>query len=156
MVSKPGERVLYTAVAVAPDASRVYVTYNAFTSPFRPTTSEPRMMRGALRSAVVGRHGAPGDWNTRYVGPSGDARGTTFAVWSYPEFLGFFVSAVATRTYGVGAWTDVSRTADCPAIDAWRQASLEADRVQTPAPWPQTDCPANFGNSDMASATTAR
>jgi hypothetical protein len=156
VVSKPGERVLYTAVAVAPDASRVYVTYNAFTSPFRPTTSEPRMMHGALRSAVVGRHGAPGGWNTRYVGPSGDARGTTFAVWSYPEFLGFFVSAVATRTYGVGAWTDVSRTADCPAIDAWRQASLEADRVQTPAPWPQTDCPANFGNSDMASATTAR
>lgn len=155
-VSRPGERVLYAAVAIAPDASRVYVTYNAFSSPFRPTTAEPRMMHGVLRSAGISRHGAPGDWTTRYVGRSGDARGTSFAVWNYPEFLGFFVYAIATRSYGAGAWTDVSRTADCPAIDAWRQASLEADRVLTPAPWPQTDCPPNFGNSDIVSATTVR
>jgi hypothetical protein len=155
-VSRPGERVLYAAVAVAPNASRVYLTYNAFTSPFRPTTLEPRMMRGVLRSAVIGRHGAPGDWTTRYTGRSGDARGTSFAVWNYPEFLGFYVYAIATRHYGAGAWTDASRTAHCPAIDAWRQASLDADKVQTPAPWPQTDCPANFGNADLASATTAR
>lgn len=156
VVSRPGERVLYAAVAIAPDASRVYVTYNAFTSPFSPTTLEPRMMRGALRSAVIGRHGAPGDWTTKYTGRSGDARGTSFAAWNYPEFLGFYVYAIATRRYGAGAWTDVSRTADCPAIDAWRQASLEADRVQTPAPWPQADCPANFGNADIVSATTAQ
>jgi hypothetical protein len=156
VVNRPGERVLYSAVAIAPDASRVYVTYNAFTTPFRPTTAEPRMLRGVLRSASIGRRGGPGDWDTRYVGRSGDSRGTTFAVWSYPEFLGFYVYAVATRHYGVGAWTDVSRTTNCPAIDAWRQASLEADRIQTPAPWPQGDCPANFGNSDIATATTAR
>ena len=114
------------------------------------------MLRGVLRSAVIGRHGAPVGWTTRYVGPSGDARGTSFAVWNYPEFVGFFVYAIATRHYGVGAWTDVSRTADCPAIDVWRQASFEADRVFTPAPWPLADCPANFGNSDIVSATTAR
>jgi len=155
-VSRPGERVLYAAVAIAPDASRLYLTYNAFISPFRSTTLEPRMLRGVLRSAVIGRHGAPRDWTTRYEGPSGDARGTSLAVWNYPEFLGFYVYAIATRRYGAGAWTDVSRTADCPAIDAWRQASLEADTVQTPAPWPQADCPANFGNADLASATTAR
>jgi hypothetical protein len=156
VVSQPGERVLYVAVAVAPDASRVYVSYNAFISPFRPTTADPRMMHGVLRSAVIGHRGAPVGWTTRYTGPSGDARGTSFAVWNYPEFLGFFVSAVATRHYGIGAWTDVSRVADCPTIDAWRQASLEADKVQTPAPWPRADCPANFGNSDIVSATTAR
>jgi hypothetical protein len=155
-VSQPGERVLYASVAVAPDASRAYVTYNAFTSPFSPTTLAPRMMRGALKSAVIGRHGAPGGWTTRYVGRSGDSRGTSFAVWNYPEFLGFFVNTIATRRYGTGAWTDVSHAADCPVIDAWRQASLAADSVQTPAPWPQADCPANFGNSDLASATTAR
>ncbi len=155
-VSRPGERVLYVAAAIAPDASRLYMTYNAFTSPFRPTTAEPRMLHGVLRSAPIGRHGAPGEWTTRYTGPSGDARGTSFAVWNYPEFLGFYVYAIATRRYGAGAWTDVSRTAHCPAIDAWRQASFEADRIITPAPWPQADCPANFGNSDLASATTAR
>jgi hypothetical protein len=156
VVSQPGERVVFTAVAVAPDASRVYVIYNAFTSPFSPTTLEPRMVRGVLRSAAIGRHGAPVGWTTKYRGRSGDARGTSFVAWNYHEFLGFFVYAIATRHYGAGAWTDVSRTADCPAIDAWRQASFEADSVQTPAPWPQADCPANFGNSDLVSATTAQ
>lgn len=155
-VSRPGERVLFASVAIAPDASRVYLTYNAFSTPFRPTTSEPRLMYGVLRSAAIGRGGAPVGWTTNHVGRSGDARGTTLGVWNYPEFLGFGVSAIATRGYGAGAWTDVSHTADCPAIDAWRQASLEADRVQTPAPWPLADCPVNFGNSDIVSATTGR
>jgi hypothetical protein len=157
-LSVPGDRVVFSAVAVAvaPDASRVYVTYNAFTSPFNAATSAPRPVHGVLRSAVIGRHGAPRDWTTRYVGHSGDARGTSYAVWNYPEFLGFFVYTVATRSYGAGAWTDVAHAADCPAIDAWRQASLDAGSVQTPAPWPLTDCPAKFGNSDIASATTAR
>jgi hypothetical protein len=155
-VSRPGERVAHAAVAVAPDASRVYVTYDAFTTPLRETTSAPRLMHGVLKSAAITRRGAPVDWVTNHVSRSGDARGTSFAVWNYPEFLGFFVYVVATREYGVGAWTDVSRAADCPAIDAWREASFEADRVITPAPWPQADCPANFGNSDVVSATTAR
>ncbi|MFG2000489.1 hypothetical protein ACGFNU_15210 [Spirillospora sp. NPDC048911] len=154
--SLPGERVLYAATAIAPDASRVYLTYNAFTTPFSPTTADPRLMRGALRSAAIGRHGEPAGWSTEYTGRTGDARGTTFTSWNYPEFLGFFVSAAATRRYGIGAWTDVSRTADCPVIDRWRQATLDAGKVQVPAPWPQTDCPANFGNADGASATTAR
>jgi hypothetical protein len=155
-VSRPGERVLFTSVAIAPDASRVYVTYNAFSTPISPTTSQPRLLHGVLRSAPIGRGGAPVRWTTDYVGPSGDTRGTSFGVWNYPEFLGFGVSAIATRRYGAGAWTDVSRAADCPAIDTWRQASFEAGRVLTPAPWPLADCPANFGNSDIMAATTGR
>jgi hypothetical protein len=155
-VSLPGERNLYTAVAIAPDASRVYVTYNAFTTPFSPTTGEPRLLHGVLRSAAINRRGEPVGWTTEHTGRTGDARGTSFTTWNYPEFLGYFVSAIATRKYGVGAWTDVSHTADCPTIDKWRQASLDAGGVLTPAPWPQADCPANFGNSDIASATTAR
>lgn len=154
--SRPGERVLFTSVAIAPDASRVYVTYNAFTTPSSPTTSTPRLLRGVLRSAAIGRGGAPVGWITNHAGPTGDTRGTSFGVWNYAEFLGFGVSAIATRRYGAGTWTDVSRTADCPAIDAWRQASFETGHVLTPAPWPLADCPANFGNSDIVSATTAR
>jgi hypothetical protein len=155
-VSRPDERVLWTSLAIAPDASRVYVTYMAYTTPLSPTTSTPRLLRGVLRSAAIGRGGAPGRWSTDFVGPTGDTRGTSFGVWNYPEFLGFGVSVVATRHYGAGAWTDVSRAAHCPAIDAWRQASFEAGRVLTPAPWPLADCPANFGNSDIVSATTGR
>jgi hypothetical protein len=128
----------------------------AFTTPFSPTTSTPRLLRGVLRSAAIGRNGAPFHWTSDYVGPTGDARGTSFGVWNYSEFLGFGVSAIATRHYGAGTWTDVSHAADCPALDAWRQASNEAGKVLTPAPWPLADCPANFGNSDIVSATTAR
>jgi hypothetical protein len=155
-VSRRGDRTLYSAVAIAPDGSSIYLAYNAFTTPFTMTTSAPRLLHGVLRSAAIDPGGKPTDWATDYVGRSGDARGTGFGGFNYEEFLGFYVSAVATRSYGIGAWTDVSRTADCPAIDAWRQASLDANNIVTPAPWPLTDCPANFGNSDIWSATTAR
>jgi len=154
-VSRPGDRTVYSAVAIAPDASRIYVTYNGLTTPFTETTSAPHLVHGVLRSAVIGAGGAPAGWTTDYIGRTGDARGTGFAEYNYEEFLGFFVSAVATRGYGAGGWTDVSRTADCPAMDAWRETSLKADNIVTPAPWPVTDCPANFGNSDIWGATTA-
>jgi hypothetical protein len=154
-VSLPGDRALYSAVAIAPDGSRIYVTYNAFTTPFAATTSTPRLLHGVLLSAAIGPDGAPADWVTDYVGRTGDARGTAMGGYNYEEFLGFYVSAVATRTYGVGSWTDVSRTADCPAMDAWRETSLKAGNVVTPAPWPLTACPPSFANSDIWSATTA-
>ncbi len=73
----------------------------------------------------------------------------------YNEFLGDYVYAIATRTYGAGVWTDVPNAADCPAMDTWRQASFNAGTRVFPAPWPLSDCPASFGNSDISSATTA-
>jgi len=40
-------------------------------------------------------------------------------------------------------------------MDAWRQASFTVGHHVFPAPWPKGDCPANFANSDIHSATTA-
>jgi len=154
-VSLPGDRALYSAVAIAPDGSRMYLTYNAFTTPLTTTTSAPHLLHGVLRSAAIDPDGAPDRWMTNFVGASGDARGTAFGEFNAEEFLGFYIAAVATRSYGVGSWTDVSRAADCPAMDKWREASVLAKNVVTPAPWPLTACPANFGNSDIWSATTA-
>jgi len=154
-VSAPGDRALYSAPAIAPDGSRVYVAYNAFTTPFATTTATPRLEHGTLRSSAIGAGGAPTGFTTDFVGASGDARGTTQGRILYNEFLGDYVYAIATRTYGAGVWTDVPNTADCPAMDAWRQASFTAGHRVFPAPWPLADCPANFGNNDISSATTA-
>jgi hypothetical protein len=154
-VSRPGDRALNSAPAIAPDGSRVYVAYNAFTTPFAATTGTPRLEHGTLLSSAIGAGGAPTGWTTEFVGPSGDARGTTQGRILYNEFLGDYVYAIATPTYGAGVWTNVPNTADCPAMDAWRQASFNAGHHVFPAPWPLADCPANFGNNDISSATTA-
>jgi hypothetical protein len=154
-VSLPGDRALYSAPAIAPDGSRVYVSYNAFTTPFSMTTATPRLEHGVLLSAAVGAGGAPTGWTTEFVGPSGDARGTSQGRILYNEFLGDYVYAIATRDYGAGVVTDVPNTSDCPAMDAWRQASFDAGHLVFPAPWPLADCPASFGNNDISSATTA-
>jgi uncharacterized protein YgiB involved in biofilm formation len=70
------------------------------------------------------------------------------------EFLGDYVYAVATRTYGAAVWNDTRNAADCPAIDAWRQALATGD-TSVPRPAPQQDCPATFGNSDIFGGTYA-
>jgi len=106
--------------------------------------------------ATIGGSGAPSAWTTVYTGPFGDARGSSQGRILYNEFLGDYVYAIATRTYGMGVWTEVRRSADCPAMDAWRQSSLNAGRLVFPAPWPlpQGDCPGDFGNTDIFGATT--
>jgi len=154
-VSAPGDRALYTAPGIAPDGSHVYVAYNAFTTPFATTTGSPRLIHGVLRSSGIGAGGAPTGWTTEFVGASGDARGTAQGRILYNEFLGDYVYAIGARTYGAGVWTDAPNTADCPAIDAWRQASYNAGHQVFPAPWPLAACRAKFGNSDISGATTA-
>jgi hypothetical protein len=153
-ISPASDIPAYAAPAISPDGTRVYVVSQSYALPFQTTTADPRPEHGVLQSAPIGAAGAPGAWATEYSGPFGDARGTTQGRILYNEFLGDYVYAIATRDYGTGVWTDVRRTADCPAMDAWRQASWTAGHVVLPAPWPLGDCPANFGNNDIFSATT--
>ena len=97
------------------------------------------------------------------------------------EFLGDYVYAAATRTYGAAVWNDVRNAADCPAIDEYRQelheealatgqqtAEAEEPRGEmgrdepeqggdepAVAPPVQQACPANFGNSDIYGGSDA-
>src|SRR5204863_1210981 len=87
-----------------------------------------------------------GTFSLIHRGVSGDARGSSQNNLA-AEFLGDYVYAAATRTYGTAVWNDVRNAADCPAIDAWRQ-SLETGG-SVPRPAPEQDCPATFGNSDI-------
>jgi hypothetical protein len=153
-VSLPGDRGAYAAPAISPNGLTAYVVYMSYEAPFQATTATPRPERGVLLESPIGAGGAPTGWVPVYEGPTGDARGSSQGRILYNEFLGDYVYAIATRTYGVGTWDDTRRTADCPAMDAWRQASANAGHQVFPAPWPLADCPMTFGNNDIFSAST--
>jgi hypothetical protein len=67
--------------------------------------------------------------------------------------VGDYVYAAASRTYGVGVWSDASDAAVCPAVQSWRAASFAAGQLVVPGPWPLADCPATFGNVQIRAAT---
>jgi hypothetical protein len=144
-IETAGDRGFYTAPAISPNGTDVYVVYNAFTTPYQPTTSTPRSLVGVVLHADV-TSGGTGAFSEIHRGAPGDPRGSS-ANSLISEFLGDYVYAVATRTYGAAVWNDVRNAADCPAIDAYRQALQNG--VAATAPAPEQECPANFGNSDI-------
>jgi hypothetical protein len=147
-----GDRGYYSAIAVSPKGTDAYLVYNAFTTPFRNDTTSPRTLVGVVKHADIGANGAPGAWSELHRSPPGDPRGSAQNnLWL--EFLGDYVYAVATGTYGAGVWNDTRNAADCPAIDTWRaaaQAAVQNGTAVPAAPAPQQDCPSmTFGNSDI-------
>jgi hypothetical protein len=58
------------------------------------------------------------------------------------QFLGDYVSAVATSTQVFGVWTDTRNGLPCAAVDAFRAGT-------GPRPNVITQCPTTFGNSDI-------
>jgi len=150
-IETTGDRGFYAAPAIAPDGSAVYVVYNAFTTPFRTNTTDPRNLVGVLQRAGVSG-ASTGTFAGVYRSPGGDPRGSS-ANALIAEFLGDYVYAAATRTYGVAVFNDTRNATDCPAVDAYR-AALQNGATAT-APAVQQQCPLNFGNSDIYSFTTA-
>jgi hypothetical protein len=144
------DRGFYAAPAISPDGHDLYVVYNAFTTPFRNDTTSPRGLVGVVKHADIGANGVPGAFSTLHRGVVGDPRASS-ANSLVAEFLGDYVYAIATNTYGAGVWNDVHRAAVCPAIDAYRLSVQIGGSAPTPAP--QQDCPATattrFGNSDI-------
>ena len=140
-----GDRGIYTAPAISPNGTDVYVVYNAFTTPFRTNTTDPRILVGVVLHADVSG-GITGSFTELNRGAPGDPRGSSANALT-DEFLGDYVYAAATRNYGAAVWNDARNAADCPTIDAYR-AALQAGTAAT-KPSPLTDCPATFGNSDI-------
>jgi len=141
------------AIAIAPDGSELYLTYNAYQAIWQTDTSKPRPMNGVVRKATVNRtSGAPGAFATAHTGASGDARGSS-ANRLTDEFLGDYNSAVASRTNAVAVFNDVRNAADCPRIDSYRQSLVDGSPIAKPAP--AKDCAPSFGNSDIYSYTSS-
>ena len=178
-VGTAGDRGYYSAPAISPDGKHVWLVYNAFTTLFRESAVGPgndRQLVGVVLHAPVTGTAASGvgAFAEIHRGESGDARGSSQNNLA-AEFLGDYVYAAATNSYGTAVWNDVRNAGDCPAIDAYRQALHdeavatgqrtadaeeprgEEDMVQhgklqeeeATAPAVQAVCPLNFGNSDI-------
>ncbi|MFL5828754.1 MAG: hypothetical protein ACJ76X_02450 [Solirubrobacteraceae bacterium] len=147
-IESAGDRGLFTAPSISPNGTDVYVVYNAFTTPFRTNTTDPRSLVGVVLHADSGAlSAATGPFSALHRGAPGDPRGASANALD-SEFLGDYVYATATRTYGAAVWNDARREADCPAIDSWRMQLQQGNTDATP-PAPQQDCPPTFGNSDI-------
>jgi hypothetical protein len=162
---------MYSAVAIAPDASRLYLTYDEWQAPFQTDEAAPRPMQGVFRTAPLAA-GVPGAWTTVDRGTSGDARGSS-ANSLVDEFLGDYNYVAAAGAFGVAVWNDTRNDVNCPAVDAYRQSLIEQatasgesiagandenddPHAQAPAastPNPAVSCPTTFGNSDIYAAT---
>jgi hypothetical protein len=177
-VEQAGDRGYYSAPSISPNGTDTWLVYNAFTTPFRDSAvglGKDRQLVGVVLHADVGSDGAVGSFSEVHRGESGDARGSSQNDLA-AEFLGDYVYAAATRTYGAAVWNDVRDAADCPAIDEYRQdlhdeavatgtqtAEAEEPRgeellmqhgpntqeEEEMAPPVQQVCPLNFGNSDI-------
>ncbi len=148
-IETPGDRGLFTAPSISPNGTDVYVVYNAFTTPYRKTTATLRSLVGVVLHADSSANSSTptGGFTELNRGQPGDPRGSS-ANSLTSEFLGDYVYATATRTYGAAVWNDARRADDCPAIDRYRMKLEQGDSSAVP-PAPQQDCPAGFGNSDI-------
>jgi hypothetical protein len=153
-VEATGDRGYYSAVAVSPNGKDAYLVYNAFTTPLRMDTTSPRELVGVVEHADIGSNGALANWSELHRSSPADPR-TASQNNLWLEFLGDYVYATATDSYGAAVWNDVSRGADCPAIDAWRAAAQANPSSPPAAPAPEQNCPANWGNTDIFGGTYA-
>jgi hypothetical protein len=153
VASPPTDRPDFAAIAISPDGTDAYLTYDNYLQPWQSTTATPRLFQGVVRHADVNpTTGALGAWTDIHRAPTGDARGSS-ANALIDEFLGDYNYAFATNDFVVATWNDARNAADCTAIDAYRQdivnGTAVGDATDPTRPAPEQDCPATFGNSDI-------
>lgn len=147
VASEGADRPDFPAIAISPDGTDVYLTYQAFLDPWRTNTTDARRQQGVVRHAEFDPStGALGAFSTLHRAPIGDARGSS-ANGLGSEFLGDYNFAWATNDVGVAVWNDVRDAAVCDAINVFRQAVVNGQ--QPTAPNVQQVCPPTFGNSDI-------
>ena len=154
VASQSGDRSMYSAPAISPDGSTVYVVYEGPTSPWRGADmTSPRPYHGVFRSATLTADGLSA-FTTLYNGPLGDLRASYPGHDIYQERVGGYVYAAAAGGYGVGVWADLRNAEVCDPVQQYRSDSYEQGGLALPAPWPLAECPATWGNVDIWSATT--
>ena len=141
-VAAAGDRPDFPAVALSPDGTDAWVTYDAFLTPWQMTLTDPRLMQGVVRHADVSG-GALGAWSTLHRGASGDARASSTNSLT-GEFLGDYNWVAATDDGAVAVWNDTrAATIDAGVLD-YRASLVAGSPIVKPAPTVAT-----FGNSDI-------
>ena len=95
-----GDRGYYSAPAISPNGTDVWLVYNAFTEPFKDSAigdANARPLIGQVLHATVDS-GEVGAFAPVHRGESGDARGSSQNNLA-AEFLGDYVYAAATTSY---------------------------------------------------------
>jgi hypothetical protein len=147
--AEAGDRPDNPAVAISPNGTDIYLVYNGYLDPFRTTTADPRRMQGVARHADIGAGGAIGAFTTLHRGAVGDPRGSTRTL--NRELIYDYQFAAASRAYGAVVWIDARDATVCPAVNAYRQSLIDRNPITRPSPL--TDCPPQFGNTDIYSGS---
>jgi hypothetical protein len=153
-VEQSRDRPDFAFIGLSPNGQDLYVVYDGFSDPFRNDTTLTRQFVGVTRHADVSGTTLSG-LSTLDRGVVGDARGSS-ANALIDGFLGDYNTVAATNAGAVSVFNDARNAADCPLIDAFRQATVNGTAGAPPAP--ATDCTAtsgNFGNTDIFSAAVS-
>ena len=147
-VEESGDRPDFAFIGLSPNGSDLYVVYDGFSDPFRNDTTSTRQFVGVTRHADVSGTTVDG-LATLDRGQVGDSRASSSNA-LIDGFIGDYNTVAATNAGAVSVFNDARSAADCPAIDAFRQATVDGTAGAPPAPG--TDCDPTFGNTDIFSA----
>lgn len=141
-VAEAGDRPNFPWVAISPDGTDVYLTYNGFLDPYRDNLTDPRRFQGVVRHAEFPAL----SFATLHRGKEGDGRASSANSLTV-EFLGDYNSIDASNEGAAAVWIDARDAAVCPAVNAYRASLVAGDPIEKPAP--ADVCPPTFGNTDI-------
>jgi hypothetical protein len=147
-VEQSGDRPDFAFLGISPNGSDLYVVYDAFVDPFRQNTTGSRRFLGVLRRAHVSGTSLSA-LTTLDRGATGDARASS-ANALIDEFIGDYNAVEATNAGAVAVFNDARNGSVCPAINSFRQATVDGTAGAPPAP--ATSCRPTFGNTDIRAA----
>src|SRR3954447_16878827 len=135
-VEQAGDRPDFAFIGLSPNGSDLYVVYDGFSDPFRNDMTSTRQFVGVTRHADVSGTALSG-LGTLDRGVAGDSRASSSNA-LIDGFIGDYNTVAATNAGAVSVFNDARDAADCPLIDAFRQATVNGTAGAPPAPG--TDC----------------
>jgi len=145
IASVSGRNAFFPQASVAPDG-RVALTFDALTQPPASDLWQTgvQVYDNYFAESPAGGTAftAPLRVSTASSNPDGSSYNNLME-----QFLGDYIGIVAGPSSAYLVWTDARNAAQCPAVDAYRNA-IYGGSTTAIAPNPDTQCATNFGNTD--------